>query len=84
MMQKTCEMTETLANATPRYSFESTQQELSNKYQHDRVLRVFRKFCVLVLWTKVKASAVYVLEKSLHGLPILELNIAGKLSNWLL
>ena len=33
-MQKTGKMTETLAY---RYSFESTLQELSNEYQHDRV-----------------------------------------------
>ena len=33
-------MTETLANG---YSFESTQQEFSNEYQHDRVSMVFNK-----------------------------------------
>ena len=33
-------MTETLANG---YSFESTQQEFSNEYQHDRVSMVFKK-----------------------------------------
>ena len=33
-MQKTWKMTETLANG---YSSESTQRELSNEYQHDRV-----------------------------------------------
>ena len=33
-------MTETLANG---YSSESTQRELSNEYQHDRVSMVFRK-----------------------------------------
>ena len=43
-------MTETLANG---YSFESTQRELSNEYQHDRVQMVFIDICVLVLWTKV-------------------------------
>ena len=32
-------MTETLAHG---YSFESTQQELSNEYQHDRVSMVFK------------------------------------------
>ena len=46
-------MTETLAYG---YSFESTQQELSNEYQHDRVLMVFEKLCVLVLWTKVVSA----------------------------
>ena len=34
MMQKYCKITETLANG---YSFESTQRELSNEYQHDWV-----------------------------------------------
>ena len=38
-MQKTLKMTETFA---PGYSSQSTQQELSNKYQHDRVYMVFR------------------------------------------
>ena len=41
MMQKTWKMTETLANG---YSYESTQQELSNEYQHDRVSMVFEKY----------------------------------------
>ena len=34
MMQKPVKMTETLANG---YSSESSQGELSNEYQHDRV-----------------------------------------------
>ena len=34
MMQNSVKMTQTLANG---YSSESTQQELSNEYQHDRV-----------------------------------------------
>ena len=34
MMQKTCNMIETLAHG---FSSESTQCELSNEYQHDRV-----------------------------------------------
>ena len=42
-------MTETLADG---YSSESTQQELSNEYQYDRV-EVFKDSFVLVLWTKV-------------------------------
>ena len=33
-MQKTLKMTETLANG---YSYESTQRELSDEYQYDRV-----------------------------------------------
>ena len=43
-------MTETLVNG---YSYESTQRELSNEYQHDRALMVFKNICVLVLWMKV-------------------------------
>ena len=46
-------MTETLANG---YSSESTQRELSNEYQHDRVLMVFKDFSVLVLWTNVASA----------------------------
>ena len=46
-------MIETLAHG---YSFESTQRELSNEYQHDSVKMVFKNLCILVLWTK-KASA---------------------------
>ena len=39
------------------YSSESNQRELSNEYQHDRVLMVFKNLCILVLWTK-EASAL--------------------------
>ena len=46
-------MTETMANG---YSSESTQRELSNEYQHDRVLMVFKDFSVLVLWTNVASA----------------------------
>ena len=46
-------MTETLAHG---YSSESTQRELSNEYQHDRVLIVFKKICVLVLLTKLASA----------------------------
>ena len=35
------------------FSSESTQVELSNEYQYDRVRMVFKNLCVLVLWTKV-------------------------------
>ena len=54
MMQKNLKNDWTLAHG---YSSESTQQELSNEYQHDRVYMVFKNLCVLVLWTK-KASAL--------------------------
>ena len=43
-------MTETLADG---YSFESTQRELSNEYQYDRVLMVYKNLCIVALWTKV-------------------------------
>ena len=46
-------MTETLANG---YSYESTRQELSNEYQHDRVSMVFENICVLVLWMKLASA----------------------------
>ena len=46
-------MTEALANG---YSSESTQRELSNEYQHDRVSMVFKDFSVLVLWTNVASA----------------------------
>ena len=46
-------MTETLANG---YSSESTQRELSNEYQHDRVSMIFKRFHILVLGTKVVSA----------------------------
>ena len=53
-------MTETLANG---YSSESTQRELSNEYQHDRVSMVFNNLRFLVLCTNV-ASALEGLSKN--------------------
>ena len=53
-------MTETLAHW---YSSESTQRELSNYYQHDRVKIVFKNLCVFVIWIKV-ASAIEGLIKN--------------------
>ena len=50
---KTWKMTETL---TYWYSSESTPQELSNEYQHDRVKMVFKHFCVPLFWTKVASA----------------------------
>ena len=38
------------------YSSESTQRELSNEYQHDRVSMTFKNHCILVLWTKGAAT----------------------------
>ena len=49
-MPELLKMTETLANG---YSYESTQRELSNEYQHDRVSMVFKDICVLMLWQKL-------------------------------
>ena len=46
-------MIETLANG---YSSESTHQELSDEYQHDRVLMIFKIICILMLWTKVTSA----------------------------
>ena len=46
-------MIETLAH---RYSSESTKQELSNEYQHDRDWLVFKKICALVLKMKVASA----------------------------
>ena len=46
-------MTETLAHG---YSSDSTQQQLSNEYQHDRVQMVFKNICVIVLWMKVASA----------------------------
>ena len=46
-------MTKTLANG---YSSDSTHQERSNEYQHDRVLMILKKICILMLWTKVASA----------------------------
>ena len=46
-------MTETLAQP---YSSKSTQRELCNKYQHDRVWMVIKNPCILVLWMKVASA----------------------------
>ena len=67
-------MIETLANG---YSSESTQRQLSNEYQHERVLMVFKNLCILVLWTK-EASALEGLRMRIKSLrPIaMSLNIS--------
>ena len=49
-MQKSLKITEALAHG---YSSESTQRELSNEYQHDRVQIVIKNLCILVLWMRV-------------------------------
>ena len=53
MMLKKQKMTETLAHG---YSSKSTQRELSNEYQHDRVKMVFKDICIVVLCTKVASA----------------------------
>ena len=52
-MQKTRKITETLANG---YSSESTQRDLSNEFQDDRVLMIFQESWILVLWMKVVSA----------------------------
>ena len=47
-------LTETVANG---YSSDSTQRELSNEYQHDRVKMIFISFCFFVHWTKFSLSS---------------------------
>ena len=66
MIQKNFKMTETLARG---YSSESAQQQLSNKYQHNRVKMVFKNLCILVLWTKVALAL-----EGLSGIGMKELN----------
>ena len=51
--KKLQKMTETLAHV---YSSESTQQEISNEYQHDRVLAVCKNLCFIVFWMTVAAA----------------------------
>ena len=51
--KKPWKITETLANG---YSYESTQWELSNEYQHDSVKMVFKNLCIFVLWMKVASA----------------------------
>ena len=53
MLKISWKITETLGNG---YSSESTQRELSNEYQHDRVLIVFKNLRILVLWTKITSA----------------------------
>ena len=60
-------MTETQSH---RYSSESTQRELSNEYQHDRVKMVFKNCCALIVLRMrgvKEASALEVLKRYLYG-----------------
>ena len=72
-------MTETLANG---YSSESTQRELSNENQHDRVKLVFTNLCILVVLTKVALALeglsnqcpnTYMAVKISNYLPIMDI-----------
>ena len=54
-MEKSVKIIETLANG---YSSESTQRELSNEYQHDRVKMIFKNLCVFVLWMKADSALI--------------------------
>ena len=47
-------MTEILAHG---YSSQSTQQELSDEYEYDRVKMIFKILCFFVHWTKVTPAA---------------------------
>ena len=81
MMQKTWKITETLANG---YSSESTRRELSNEYQHDRVLMIFTNICIFVLWKKV-ASALEGLTGNRRHLSFpITWSIVGLFKIWLL
>ena len=51
---KSWKMTETLAHG---YSSKSTQQKLSNEYQHDKVLKTFKMFCLFVPLMKVASAS---------------------------
>ena len=53
---KRCKNLENDWNPGIWYSSESTQRELSNEYQHDRVKMVFKNLCVIALWTKVASA----------------------------
>ena len=46
----------TKKNMANGYSSESTQRELTNEYQHDRVYMIFKNYCTSVLWTKVASA----------------------------
>ena len=66
-------MTETL---TRRYSFEITQYELSNEFQHDRLSMVIRNLCIRVLWMKV-ARALIGRVKDVHCFSVVVFSVSG-------
>ena len=59
-------MTITLAHG---HSFDSTQRELSNEYQHGRVYMVFKNLLVLVLWKKKVTLALEGLNFNFNSIP---------------
>ena len=71
-------MTETLAHGN---SSESSQQELANGYQHDRVWMILKNLCIRVLFTKV-ASALVGLSH-LHLKCTHQLNIIRQIDSYL-
>ena len=72
-------MTETLAYG---YSSESTQRELSNEYQHDRVQMVFKNLCILVLWRKVASALEGLIGDVTFSLHLLSILIALQVSRF--
>ena len=54
-------MIETLANG---YSYDSTQRELSNEYQHDRVSMVFKEIVTHISCLSSLSSSFFTSEES--------------------
>ena len=46
-----------IKNLAHGYSSKSTQRELPDEYQQDRVLMVFKKLSILVFWTEVASAS---------------------------
>ena len=71
-------MTETLPYGN---SSESTQRELTNEYQQDRVKMVFQKSCLLVFWMKVASALKGLRCRSYSQSPLdyVVLNISGSM-----
>ena len=59
------------------YSSDSTLQELSFEYQHNRVKMVFKTFCIFLPWTKIasarKGFNPFTLRAVKRGLTIMEI-----------
>ena len=62
-------MTDTL---TRGYSSDSTQQELSNEYQHCRVQMFFKNLCVLVFQTEVASALEGLNSQDLCGATVMK------------